>query len=215
MQRDRDLFILLQQEKCAPILRFYRWEDRCLSYGRVQKIAPQVAHQARLEGWNIVERPTGGGLVFHENDLCFTILWTKNTPALPWKVVDSYAKIHSWVRESLEETGIAATKISKISAPQMQSQTQSQSQSQSQTQTQMQSQTYSQTHSNPEAAWCFKTPVCQDILLDDKKIVGGAQWREGKVALHQGSIQYPVPKAQIEIFKRQFQKHFNARMGDG
>lgn len=62
--------------------------------------------------------------------------------------------------------------------------------------------------------WCFESAVCSDLILDGRKVVGGAQWREGHTALHQGSIQLPLSPAQLEVFKANFSRTFGVRLSD-
>lgn len=61
--------------------------------------------------------------------------------------------------------------------------------------------------------WCFQSAVCSDLLLNGRKIVGGAQWRDGSAALHQGSIQLRLTPGQISRFRDSFTSFFGAQFG--
>src|SRR5258708_1921426 len=52
--------------------------------------------------------------------------------------------------------------------------------------------------------WCFKSAVCNDLIANGEKIVGGAQWRDGLTAMHQGSIQLELSESQLGPFKNAF-----------
>jgi len=61
-------------------------------------------------------------------------------------------------------------------------------------------------------SWCFQSPVCYDLISENKKIVGGAQWREGKSAIHQGSIAIPVSQSSLSLFKETFKSIFKVSL---
>ncbi len=186
MDKDRLLFQAVKNSSENPYLRFYSWDTPTLSYGRTQGMDIQTQTDFLAKGWNIARRPTGGGRVLHQRDLCFTVAWRKENSELPWKVMDSYCAIHTWLKNSLETVGYTLE-----SCPDAKS-------------------------SNPES-WCFQSPVAHDILKEGQKIIGGAQWREGSAALHQGSIQLeklvsvtPVSSL-ISILKTTFQSTFKVQ----
>lgn len=179
MQRDRILFDKIKNEFQKPILRFYQWERPALSYGRTQGLDAATRTLYQNKKWDVVQRPTGGGIVLHKNDLCFSILWRKGCNVLPWKITDSYRMIHEWMQSSLSMLGISSSPA---------------------------------THSNVlPGGWCFENPICYDLLAEGKKIVGGAQWRDGNTALHQGSIQLNLPERSIFIFKKCFEDFFHVK----
>jgi lipoate-protein ligase A len=59
--------------------------------------------------------------------------------------------------------------------------------------------------------WCFQSAVCFDLESNSRKIVGGAQWRDGNAALHQGSIQLAISEEMVDLFKKNFESFFNVR----
>lgn len=178
MNRDRILFKKMKNEQQNPILRFYKWKPPTLSYGRTQKIDEETRKKFILEGWNLTERPTGGGKVFHKNDLCFSVFWRKENGCLPWTILDSYRLIHEWIQKSLEKIGVESSllEIKKDDLKQ---------------------------------SWCFQNPVSFDLISNHSKVVGGAQWRDGNSALHQGSIQLDLNESTLPIFKSNFESFFN------
>ena len=86
-----------------PVLRFYGWTESAASFGYFQKFA-EVAAMTTLRP--LVRRPTGGGLVPHDAD------WTYSAaipPGHSWYAlgaVDSYRRIHEWVRAGFEKLGV-------------------------------------------------------------------------------------------------------------
>ncbi|OGR82283.1 MAG: hypothetical protein A2901_04860 [Elusimicrobia bacterium RIFCSPLOWO2_01_FULL_54_10] len=178
MERDKKIF----QVFSAPILRFYRWSRPAVSFGRTRGIDSKIERAALEKGWMVVGRPTGGGIVEHSGDLCFSIFWSKGDKALPWKVSNSYAAIHAWIAKGLQELGIQTETVDR---------------------------------KKEETGWCFQTPVCHDLALNGKKIVGGAQWRQKNKALHQGSIQLTLPDSAVAIFESEFMVRFGVALNHG
>ncbi len=158
MEKDRELFQKVREAQEKPFLRFYQWKTPTLSYGRTQGIDANTQIEYEAKGWEIVRRPSGGGKVLHQGDLCYTLVWRKEDDALPWEVSESYCAIHRWVKISLERLGFSMEQRL-------------------------------QKNSSDKNSWCFQNPIQYDILSQGEKIIGGAQWREGNTALHQGSIQ--------------------------
>ena len=109
MERDKKIF----QTFSAPVIRFYRWSKPAVSFGRTRGIDGKIERAALEKGWMVVGRPTGGGIVEHQDDLCFSLFWSKEGGALPWKVQDSYAAIHRWIAAGLGKLGIETGTVLK------------------------------------------------------------------------------------------------------
>jgi lipoate-protein ligase A len=94
MKRDGEIFsameALLRTEgadpaSSAPVLRLYTWDEPTVSLGRSQK--PEIALAPRWEAWNrdraqdpdgpaaVVQRPTGGRAVWHEDELTYSVVF--------------------------------------------------------------------------------------------------------------------------------------------
>jgi lipoate-protein ligase A len=220
MQRDRVLFKKIKNQFQKPILRFYYWQKQTLSYGRTQGLRDSVRRTYESQGWDIVQRPTGGGIVLHGTDLCFSILWRKENEALPWKIQGSYQLIHEWIQWSLGALGIRSRlkhpAYAGLRSPNphpgsplrdslhpFPSRLNGRERESSKEEAGLPTQ---------EGGWCFESPICYDLVHEGRKVVGGAQWRDGNTALHQGSIQLALPERSIFIFKRYFEKFFNVQL---
>lgn len=77
-----------------PVLRFYGWTESAASFGYFQ-------HYRDVEGWTglrpLVRRPTGGGLVAHDADWTYALIFP---PIHEWhgiKAEESYRRVHEWV----------------------------------------------------------------------------------------------------------------------
>ncbi len=62
---------LARMPQIGPLLRLYRWARPAVSYGYFME--PELA-QRQYVGWEMVRRPTGGGLVEHGEDLTYTLI---------------------------------------------------------------------------------------------------------------------------------------------
>lgn len=185
MELDRLLFERVRKNEHLPYLRFYQWETRTVSFGRTHGMEHEPVAQLEADGWSVVKRPTGGGTVLHQNDLCFSIVWHKEGGTIPWTISQSYLAIHKFVRNALQKMGLE---------PEFHKE-------------EMDSQYYGN-------QLCFKNPVCSDLMLGGKKIVGGAQWRSHDTALHQGSIQLAIDPKDLGLFKSAFESQFNVRFAE-
>src|SRR6266487_2855232 len=85
---------LLETAK-VPSIRFYRWNSPALSFGYFGKFA-DVAHYAPRR--DLVRRWTGGGIVFHGDDLTYSIVIPANDPAFSESSMVIYEKIHCALR---------------------------------------------------------------------------------------------------------------------
>ena len=181
MDLDRRLFKEVKDGKRPSLIRFFRWRDPAFSYGRTQGADEDSLRDARSRGLAAVQRPTGGGKVVHENDTCFTVIWRKESRALPWAVNESYRTIHGWIASTLAEAEGDAFTLA----------------------------------GNPADlgnGWCFQSPICSDVMRGGRKIAGGAQWRDGGGAIHQGSIQARLADGTLDRFRSSFEEGFGVRL---
>ena len=93
-----------------PVLRFYSWNEPAASFGYFQRFA-EVSRATSLRP--LVRRPTGGGIVPHDNDWTYSLAFPPSHPWYALKAVESYRRIHDWVRAAFEEIGVAATLASE------------------------------------------------------------------------------------------------------
>jgi lipoate-protein ligase A len=85
-----------------PTIRFYKWDHPALSFGYFGKFA-DVADQAAER--DLVRRWTGGGIVFHGDDLTYSIVIPASAPAFSESSMSIYEKIHDAIRAALAANG--------------------------------------------------------------------------------------------------------------
>jgi lipoyl(octanoyl) transferase len=87
-----------------PVLRFYSWSEPAASFGYFQKYE-EVARATRLRP--LVRRPTAGGMVPHDADWTYSVAFPTSHAWYSLRAVESYRRIHEWVRSAFARLGIA------------------------------------------------------------------------------------------------------------
>ena len=158
--------VLVRARAGEQTLRFYNWAgDPAVTFGYAQFIS-EVRREVTEQKFTgeLCRRPTGGGVVYHKDDLTFSLVFPSAE-----KPVNIYKQLHGAIRAALTLSGLAAHVFDKklpasAYAP-------------------------SQHHS---ASACFVNPVENDLLLENgQKMLGGAIRRFGTTVLYQGSLQVP------------------------
>ena len=163
-----EALLLTAAERGRPLLRFYAWDRPAVTIGYVQAFAA-----APRDGYTVIRRTTGGGVVFHDHDLTHSVIiptghWLTTVPPL-----SSYAFVNDAVRQGLADCQVAA-ELTHQEIPKS---------------------------VDRLRMVCFTTPTRYDVVLGNRKIAGAAQRRTREGILHQGSIhfgeQLPLPRAEL------------------
>lgn len=160
------------------VLRFYFWDEPSASFGYSQKPAAVTR-----TGLTLVRRPTGGGVVYHDCDLTYTMAIPAGHPICELNRLESYRAIHEPVMRAIADLGKAA-----CLAPDA-----------------------GQKHDRATLQ-CFVSPSPNDVLASDgKKLAGAAQRRTRKGILHQGSVSLDAgkPEALIDAIRAELAKAFS------
>ncbi len=81
-------------------LRFFTWNPPCLSIGYFQSLQKEVdVKNAERQGVDIVRRYTGGGAVFHDKELTYSLAVSEDD--VPHDIIASYQKICSAITKGL------------------------------------------------------------------------------------------------------------------
>ncbi len=91
----------------TPVLRFYRWKEPTVTAGRTTPETAAFGAMLMYPESLLVRRPTGGGIVFHGEEMSFSLSWPRSFTMLG-NVRDSYCRIHGAVLEALQECGVQA-----------------------------------------------------------------------------------------------------------
>jgi len=138
-----------------PVLRFYGWDRPAVSIGYVQRLAAAPA-----AGYTVVRRPTGGGVVWHDADLTYSVV----VPALHFLArterMSSYRMINQAVHAGLRQLGVPAELADQRIPATV----------------------------DRATMLCFRHATRYDIVVGSRKIAGSAQRRTRAGLLHQGSV---------------------------
>lgn len=93
----------------TPTLRFYNWDPPAVSIGYFQGIEQEVdlAKCAQM-GVDVVRRLTGGGAVFHEAELTYSLILPEKSKVVSHDILESYGQICGFVVEGLRKLGLPA-----------------------------------------------------------------------------------------------------------
>jgi lipoate-protein ligase A len=181
----------------TPSIRFYRWQSPALSFGYFRKFTDVVRYAAERD---LVRRWTGGGIVFHGDDLTYSIIIPAHHAMFAQSSALIYATIHSALRDVLDNLGLRA----ELAPAAEVAVTDSENSSRADRGYNPSSCSHAPV-ARPTAQWpacdgpqgrgysrhlCFANPVSADVMIDSRKIAGAAQRRTRAGLLHQGSIRH-------------------------
>jgi lipoyl(octanoyl) transferase len=89
----------------GPVLRFYGWTEPAASFGYFQKHA-DIERITELRP--LVRRPTGGGLVPHDADWTYSLVFPPDNDWYSLRATDSYHRVHEWIRAAFAMLNLAA-----------------------------------------------------------------------------------------------------------
>jgi lipoyl(octanoyl) transferase len=164
---------LLETAK-IPSIRFYQWTSPALSFGYFGNFADIAGYATQRD---LVRRWTGGGIVFHGDDLTYSIIIPATEPAFGESPKSIYEKIHCALRDALAANG-GRVELAAMGGD--------------------------ATLRRPRTARravpanvCFANPVRADVMVNGRKVAGAAQRRTRTGLLHQGSIQLATGRVRV------------------
>jgi lipoate-protein ligase A len=86
-----------------PVLRLYGWIEPAATFGYFQRFA-DVQRLTPLRP--LIRRPTGGGLVPHDADWTYSLIFPSGDPWHHLKAVESYRRVHEWIQAAFTRVGI-------------------------------------------------------------------------------------------------------------
>ena len=109
MGLDEAVLAAVAEGRQAPTLRFYGWNPPTVTLGYFQGLEEEVDREACARmGVDIVRRVTGGGAVFHDAELTYSIILPESHPLARPGILDSYRILCAGVVEGLARFGLAA-----------------------------------------------------------------------------------------------------------
>ncbi len=107
MAIDKAILIANSQGQAPPTVRLYGWVPPAISIGYFQSLRDEVDIETceRL-GVGYVRRITGGGAVFHEKEVTYSIVIPESHPEIPTNIMKSYGRICGAIIKGLGHMGI-------------------------------------------------------------------------------------------------------------
>jgi lipoate-protein ligase A len=160
MDLDKRLAVEVGASERPPVLRFFQWKPYCISLGKHQKISDIDMDKARLDGIDVVYRPTGGRAILHAEELTYSVVF-KNE--LSGSVEETYRLISEALAEGIRAFGIPAM-MNPVQPD------------------------FKSWYQQPSSKLCFSSSARHEIQVDGRKLVGSAQRRIAGAVLQHGSI---------------------------
>ncbi|HOV22133.1 MAG TPA: lipoate--protein ligase family protein [bacterium] len=159
MAIDESLFISYFDKK-VPTFRIYGWRPYSFSIGYSQK-AKEILNleKCKKDNIGIVRRITGGSMIFHADEVTYSIVCSESDIGNPASIKASYKILTSFILRAYEKLGLFpkyAIEFSDII--------------------------------KEKSSFCFMSQEDYDIIIKGKKIGGNAQKRKKDVILIHGSI---------------------------
>ena len=171
----------------SPVLRFYGWTEPAATFGYFQKFA-EVEQGTLLRP--LIRRPTGGGLVPHDADWTYCLMFPAGHEWHQLRAEESYRRVHEWIRAAFArldvETELASCCKKSFSPGRSRGD-----------ETHYKADSQRLLTSSPTKK-CFAGHEKSDLLWRGKKVAGAAQRRNKLGLLIQGSVQPPAGVARAD-----------------
>ena len=161
----------LLETATIPCIRFFSWQSPALSFGYFGKFAHVASYAGKRD---LVRRWTGGGIVFHGDDLTYSIVIPASDPAFRESSMTIYERIHRALCRTLAGHGRGAELLTVAALNEGRT-----------------------GDGRSLENDCFANPARADVMMDGRKIAGAAQRRTPRGLLQQGSIQGIATKTDI------------------
>ena len=158
MARDETMLDLVASDSSVAALRTYGWTEPTLSLGYFQSLAEAMVNP-RWNGVPLVRRPTGGGALWHDQELTYALALPGAHP-LSRRPRDLYRLVHSAIAGLLNTLGVQAHRRGETKPA----------------------------SGRTRPFLCFTDEDAEDIVIDEHKVVGSAQRRRSGVVLQHGSL---------------------------
>ncbi|HZY45545.1 MAG TPA: biotin/lipoate A/B protein ligase family protein [Anaerolineae bacterium] len=142
-----------------PTLRFFGWQPACLSLGQAQPGSDVDREACRINGIDVVRRPTGGHAILHTDELTYSVIALDADPRVAGTIVESYQRLSEGLLNGLKLMGVPTHQADRVDG-----------------------------HDRDQGPVCFEVPSNYEIVFGDKKLVGSAQMRKAGVVLQHGTI---------------------------
>jgi len=163
MATDEALLQSFDLDSSQPVLRFYGWSPPALSLGCFQNVDDILDLQCcRAAGVPVVRRITGGGIIFHADELTYSMVCAPHQIPATKSIKDSFRVLTGFLFQFYSNLGLNAAYALDSGA--------------------------NGEKFGERTPFCFAGKETFDILINGRKIGGNAQRRMKQVIFQHGSI---------------------------
>jgi lipoate-protein ligase A len=163
MALDEALLCCFDEQSSLPVLRLYGWDPPALSIGRYQDAASALRLElCAHEGVPVVRRMTGGGIIFHSQELTYSIVCGPEHIGEVAGVKDGFRRLCGFLLGTYQRLGLQSAFAVDLNHPGV--------------------------RLGERTAFCFAGKEEYDVLVNGRKIGGNAQRRMRGAILQHGSI---------------------------
>jgi lipoate---protein ligase len=110
MGADEALLSAVAEGRSPPTLRIYRWSPSCVTIGYFQSMEAEVNLAAcRASRVDAVRRLTGGGAVFHDQEITYSLVVPLGHSLAPEDILESYRRVCAGVIAGLRLLGVESS----------------------------------------------------------------------------------------------------------
>ena len=163
MAIDEALLRSFDPSSSLPVLRLYGWNPPALSLGRFQKAAEVLdLERCHADGVAVVRRVTGGGVIYHADELTYSLVCAPEQIPAAISIKDSFRVLSGFLLAYYRSLGLDSAYATDVVTE--------------------------GTRLGERTAFCFAGKESFDILINGFKIGGNAQRRLKGVIFQHGSI---------------------------
>ncbi len=163
MAIDEALLRCFTPETSTPVLRLYGWSPPALSLGRFQDLAKVLdLERCQIDGLPIVRRVTGGGVIYHAEELTYSIVCAPHHLPQAATIKESFRILTGYLLAFYRSFGLTPAYAADVHCK--------------------------DAGLGERTSYCFAGKESFDILIDGRKIGGNAQRRLKSVIFQHGSI---------------------------
>ncbi len=103
MAIDEAVLEAVSRSESEATLRLYGWKPAAISLGYFQSLQEEIDEEACAKnGVEVVRRMTGGGAVFHDQEITYSIHIPEKSGLVPRGILESYKRISDGILEGLK-----------------------------------------------------------------------------------------------------------------
>lgn len=168
MDFDKDLLLRANELK-RPVLHLYQWKRPSATIGHFIKaekfFTPKADHFI-----DIGKRVTGGGIIFHDSDLAFALVFPLSHPLITTNTLENYALVNQLIIKAIMQfcDQYCLSLLNKDAIA-----------------------------DSACERFCMAKPTIYDVIIAGRKVGGAAQRRTKEGLLHHGSIALKRPNKEL------------------